>query len=325
MHKRKIKVLAIIHGEDVFIRKLIESLEKEFIDIERFYLISRTNPIKILRDFLRLRKKINKFKPNIIHAHYGTMTSFFAAYTSFIPLVITFHGSDLNKTPLDGFFRDIIGRFLSQISALRAKSIICVSKKLKESLWWFKDKVEIIPTGIDVSLFKPMDKYECRKKLSLDFNKKYILFCSSKRKIKRLDIAMEVVNKLNNNNLYNLLELDGFIDNNLLPVYMNAADCLLVCSDNEGSPTIMKEAMACNLPIVSNDVGDIAERLKNVNNSIISVRTPEDLSRAVLEIINRNERSNGRDVLINDGLTENIVTDRIIKNYSNILSSKRIL
>ena len=79
-----------------------------------------------------------------------------------------------------------------------------------------------------------------------------------------------------------------------VPALMNAADCLLVTSDTEGSPTVVQEALATNLPVVSVDVGDIAERLEGVACSRLAERTPEALGRALAEVLNPPRRSDGR-------------------------------
>jgi glycosyltransferase involved in cell wall biosynthesis len=86
----------------------------------------------------------------------------------------------------------------------------------------------------------------------------------------------------------------GDISPDRVPLYMNAADCLLVTSDYEGSPYIVKEAIACNLPVVSVDAGDIRQQLEPVAPSrIVSSRDAEELGRAVTEILKLQRRTNG--------------------------------
>ncbi|MDH5415007.1 MAG: glycosyltransferase family 4 protein [Flavobacteriaceae bacterium] len=183
---KEIRVIIVIPGKKegismIFSKNLVEYLREEGVTVREFYLPSRTNPFILLKEFIRLKKEIKNFQPNIIHSNYGTMTSFFSAKGSFIhriPLVITFRGSDLNNTTkIDGFFRNLFGRILSQLSALRASKIICVSKKLQEKLWWRKDIAEIIPSpGVNLELFTPIDKEKARSILGWDNNKKVVLF-----------------------------------------------------------------------------------------------------------------------------------------------------
>jgi teichuronic acid biosynthesis glycosyltransferase TuaC len=92
-----------------------------------------------------------------------------------------------------------------------------------------------------------------------------------------------------------LVVLDGTAPPAEIPLYMNAADVLLVTSRTEGSPTVVQEAMACNLPVVSVDVGDVRERLEGVSASkVLADRDPVALGAALAEVIALQQRSDGR-------------------------------
>jgi glycosyltransferase involved in cell wall biosynthesis len=113
--------------------------------------------------------------------------------------------------------------------------------------------------------------------------------------IKRVDLAQAAVAVARQTVPGMRLEiLNGGCPPAAIPTYMNAADCLLVTSDQEGSPTVVQEALACNLPVVSVDVGDVAERLRNVRATRIVERDPQALADALVEIVSRRERSDGR-------------------------------
>lgn len=328
---KEIHVIVVIPGKPegnsmIFSKNMANYLREEGVTVKEFYLRSRTNLFILLKEFIRLRKEIKDFKPNIIHPDYGTMTSFFSAIGAYIhrtPLVITFRGSDLiNTAKIDGLFRDLFGRILSQLSTFMATKIICVSKILKEKLWWGKDIVEIIPSpGVNLELFSLIDKEKARTMLGWDNNKKVVLFNASNPKIKRLDIALasiEVAKRYIPN--ISLEVVGGNIPYEEMPLYLNAADSLLVTSDSEGSPGIVKEAMACNLPIVSVDVGDVSERLEGVSPSRIVSRNPDELGKALVEILELNCRSNGRSVA-KEKLFHKIIIKNIIRIYDNILNS----
>jgi teichuronic acid biosynthesis glycosyltransferase TuaC len=115
------KILTIVPGKEnnegmIFCKDQINAIRNKGINIRSFYLSSRTNPLFFLKELLRFRGMLKKYKPNVIHAHYGTVTSFFAAISSCKPLIITFRGSDLNPVPVMSFLRNFLGKFLSQIS-----------------------------------------------------------------------------------------------------------------------------------------------------------------------------------------------------------------
>jgi teichuronic acid biosynthesis glycosyltransferase TuaC len=112
---------------------------------------------------------------------------------------------------------------------------------------------------------------------------------------KRLDLAELAVKEARRwASSVRLEVLDGSVEPARVPAMMNAANCLLVTSDAEGSPTIVQEALATNLPVVSVDVGDIAERLEGVRCSCVAQRDPQALGRALVEVLNPPRRSDGR-------------------------------
>lgn len=126
--------------------------------VRTFYLGHRTSLKGLIQEWRRLRREILQFRPDIVHAHYGTVTAFLCACASRVPLVVTFRGSDLNGCPGTGRFRNYTGPFLSQLAALRAGAIICVAPNLGRKLWWRRNKLSIVPSGVDMQLFCSGDR-----------------------------------------------------------------------------------------------------------------------------------------------------------------------
>jgi len=272
----------------------------------------------LLREFIRLWRDLRDIRPDIIHAHYGTMTAFVGATISLIsrvPLIITFRGSDLNKTAQTGFLRGLLGRILSQLSTLRARAIVCVSGRLLEKLWWKKAKAVVIPVGVNLELFRPMARKRARTLLGWESSSsKVVLFDGNNPTVKRLDIARASITEARRYIPDIRLEALNDTPPEKIVFYLNAADCLLVTSDSEGSPNLVKEALSCNLPVVSVDVGDIAERLNGVFPSTIVERRPEELGKAVAEVVQMNQRSNGRSI-ISKHLSEETIARKMLAVY----------
>ena len=117
-----------------------------------------------------------------------------------------------------------------------------------------------------------------------------------------------------------LKELKGFsrLEVNQL---MCAANCLLLTSRTEGSPQVIKEAMACGCPIVSVDVGDVAERVSGVKGCyVIPSREPKDIAQAILQSMGNEGRTNGREKIIEMGLSNEQVVEQLKEIYEQVLN-----
>jgi glycosyltransferase involved in cell wall biosynthesis len=277
-----------------FARRQAQQLSELGNEVKIFYFEDRSFQ-GFFKAILKLRIMVNNFKPNIIHAHYGTLTGFLTIMFFYkVSPVITFRGDDLNYSKETGFLRRITSVLLSQISILFAKKTICVSERLKNRIWWKKNQCSVIPDGINLSEFKLIDKQSAREKLKLPVDKPIVLFNISNQPItKGLDLAEESMAKVKLDLLF--VKLSGQVNFDLIPIYLNAADCVLMTSLSEGSPVIIKEAMATNLPIVSVDVGDVPSMIAGVRNCYLVERDPSNIAEKITLILKTCERSNGRD------------------------------
>lgn len=251
-----------------FLSLHVRLLRESGVEVEVFHFRGNQNPFYYLIAWWRIRNTTFWKKADILHAHWGQ--SAFITLFSKKKLVITFHGSDLHGIVNTKGIKTLKGSVLSTFSRLiasRADYCIAVSKNLSKELLGKCKNIKIIPIGIDTSSFFPMDKISCRRRLNLDINTKIILFISDpNRTEKRFSLARTAVDeyqKLHPDKHITLLVVNG-IDHSMVPAYINSGDALILTSTHEGSPTVVKEALACKLPIVSFDVGDVAERISNV-------------------------------------------------------------
>jgi len=320
-----LRVLAVIPGNGagasmIFTRRQIDSLARLGVDVCTMYLNSRMSLVGLWQEWLRLRREIRNYRPQIVHAHYGTVTAFLCAIATTRPLVVTFRGSDLNSNPEIGFLRARLSFLLSQIAARRATQVICVSRQLQSRLWSSRrERALVVPDGVDLDLFRPLPKLQARARLGWEADVPIILFNTSEQpRAKGIDLVKAAI-KVAEQRVprLDLAILDGTVPPHEVPLYLSAADCVALASFREGSPNIVKEALACNVPVVSVDVGDVAERLAGVYPSRIVERDPVEFGNALADIVAAGLRSNGREVVTT--CSEKSVAERIRGVYDWII------
>lgn len=306
-------------GAGIFISRQIASLTMQGAEVKNFYLDDRTSIGGLLRNLRRLRHDIILWRPDVVHAQYGSATSLVTVLAAAgKPVVVSFCGSDLYGTSTTSKLRSNVGVLLSKISALLADAVICKSSELASKLW-ATSKVEVIPNGVDIHLFRPVARDEARSYLSWGPEEKVVLFNVGNNPLtKRLDLA-ESAAALAAQRLAGLrLEVMSGCPPEQVPWLMNASDCLLITSDHEGSPNILKEALSCNLPVVSVDCGDARERLDGVYPSCIVERDPVRIADGLLSVLALQRRSNGREKA--EMLSQERIAQKILSLYRSLVN-----
>lgn len=303
----------------IFISRQIASLVEQGAEVREFYLDDRTSICGLVRNFIRLRQDIATWLPDVVHAQYGSATSLLTVLaTAGRPVVVSFCGSDLYGTPTTSKLRSYVSVLFSKISALLADAVICKSNELVRKLW-ITSKVAVIPNGVDIHLFRPLSKDEARRHVGWGAEERVVLFNAGNNPLtKRLDLAESAVAIVAGRLRGVRLEIIRGCPPERVPCLMNASDCLLITSDHEGSPNILKEALACNLPVVSVDCGDVVERLNGVYPSCIVKRDPVLIAEGILDVLALQQRSNGREKV--EMLSQESIARRIIALYRSLLS-----
>jgi glycosyltransferase involved in cell wall biosynthesis len=164
---------------------------------------------------------------------------------------------------------------------MQCDGIVAVAQHLVEKLPKNvpHSRIQVIPCGIDLTLFKPLDQRDCREQLGWAKDGFHVLFQDATGDpVKRPELAITAVDHLKELGVKAELHYLRGVAYEQVPVWMNASDALLVTSHHEGSPTIVKEALACNLPIVSVRVGDIPQRIQKIAGCYLSSTDPNELA-----------------------------------------------
>ncbi len=303
----------------IFIDRQIYSLEKLGAQILRYDLGPGHSLFQLAAKYFDLKRIVRDEQPDLIHAQYGTIVSMVGALLG-RPLVISFCGNDLLSGASVSRARMYLGFLLSNLAALRAHRIICKSSELREALWWRKARAVVIPNGVDLDMFTPGSYEKARRELGWDSLTPVVLFnVGSDPRRKGLSVAeaaLAIVRKtLPDASLF----IVSKVQPSVMPVYYRAADVLLCASLCEGSPNVVKEALACNLPVITTDVGDVRERLVGVHPSAVVDSDASAIADALVAILVKRERSNGREKIGSLGLPQ--VADRVLDVYREALRS----
>ena len=298
-----------ISGISPFVQEQGESLKRYGINVD-FFLIRGHGVFGYLSNLPRLRNQIRNRKYDLIHAHYG-LSGLLCVLQRKIPVVITFHGGDILKKQ-----NNIIMILLSWFAALVSSWNIFVNQNIPIL---FKIRIsDIIPCGVDLNFFKANDLKESRRKMNLNGNQIYLLFSGAfDNKVKNYCLAKKSIALCGKD--YKLLELNGY-KRNEVALLLNASNLMLLTSVSEGSPQVIKEALACNCPIVSTDVGDIRECISGVEGCYITSFEPEDVAKKIEMAVQFGRRTHGRERILSLGLRLDDVAKRIVKIYCKVLS-----
>jgi len=252
-------------GYGAFVMQQVEQLRRLKHEVDVLHFRGYRSKLEYFKAAIQVRQRTRSTKYDVVHAHYG-LAGMAAVFRFNTPLVITLHGSDV-----------LLGgaqRLISRLACRFADASVAVSKQIAA-----RASGEVIPCGVDLSVFQPKGRAEARKRLGLPLDKKYVLFpFSPSRTVKRFDLATDAVNRLVAGGLNVELLTVSQVPNGEMPWYYSAADAMILCSDSEGSPTSVKEALACNLPVVSADVGDVREIGQGIDGFQICAPTAEALA-----------------------------------------------
>ncbi|AGB39112.1 glycosyltransferase [Natronococcus occultus] len=218
---------------------------------------------------------------DLVHAHYG-LTAPAALAQLRLPVVLSLWGSDVYGPAAP----------VSKLCAPLCAETVVMSDAMRTEL----GRGTVIPDGVDLERFRPESRARAREDVGWSADEYHVLFpYSPARTVKNYPRAERVVAAASRrlDRPVRLQTVSG-VDHDAVSTYLNAADALLLTSDSEGSPNSVKEALACNVPVVSVPVGDVPERLGGVDPSVVA-RTDRALVAGLVDVLERGERSNGRE------------------------------
>lgn len=257
-------------------------------------------------------QKIKSFNPDIVHAHYG-LSGITAVLQEKVPVVTTFHNGETL-----GFKQNL----LSSAFSLRASYMVYVAQHIYDKAFYKRKKdFSIIPCGVNLDECVITDYDTARFELGFDKKKKYILFGGAFENLrKNYPLLKQGVELLQRDDVV-VLEMKGLTRPEVSKL-MSACDLFALPSKSEGSPQALKEAMACNCPIIATDVADIRHLLGDVKGHFICSFDPENVASVLDSALEFEGRTLGRNRIIELGLDNRQVAEKLIRIYSQILKEK---
>ncbi|MFP9190333.1 glycosyltransferase [Natronosalvus vescus] len=264
---------------------------------------STRGPLEYARYYPQVLGELRSGEYDLVHANYGLVAPFALAQPK-RPVVLTLWGTDLMSD------QDWL-RTITRQGARFADAVVAPSPAMSAAL---EVDHELIPFGVDTDRFRPVSKAEARDQLGWDTDEPIALFpYDPSREVKDYPRAQRVVERADAD--VELRAVTG-VPHEEIPLYMNASDLLLVTSERESGPMVVKEAAACNVPIVSTDVGFVRETVGDVTGCVVS-----DDDAALVDGIERaaetSIRPDARGAI--DGLSLESMGDRLLELYYDLL------
>jgi len=286
-----------------FITEQADSL-RDSGQIVEFYLVRKKGVTGYLQALPGLKSTIAVFRPDIVHAHYG-LSGLLANLQRKVPVVTTFHGSDINDPRVFRWSRWVIR--LSRFTIFVSQQAVEIAKPRRQ--------YAVLPCGVNMSRFCPIEKKIARQQLGWDDGEVYILFAGTREvEVKNYPLALQAVRNIPGTQL---VELKGF-GRDGVNLVLNAADVALMTSFTEGSPQFIKEAMACNCPVVSTDVGDVKQLTEGVEGCYITSFEVDSVTSGLQEALrfaSDKGRTEGREKIKKLGLTDDRIAGELIRIY----------
>lgn len=295
--------------------------EVDFFTIQGNGIKGYLKSVHILRKYLKYRSY------DIIHAHYGLSGITGWLGKKKVPFLVSFMGDDLLGSNRPDGSKTLQSKVFTLMNSFMARIFydfsIVKSKEMQNVLG--EANSQVIPNGVDTELFYPEDKPIVRNRLGLSNDKKIVLFVSKpNRPEKNFSLANKSVQNLKNHDFELKILFDKPQDE--VRDWMNACDVMVLTSYHEGSPNVIKEAMVCNCPIVSTDVGDVKEVIGDTEGCFIGGYDVEDFSKQLekaIEFSRTKGKTKGRERILELGLDSETVAKRIIEVYRRVLDKKQ--
>lgn len=312
----------------IFIKDHVQAVRKLGVEVEVFYVHTKRTRTTYLTRLPALARTIRSGDYDLIHAHHSYCVFQLALVRPFIPhfppLMFTIHEGEVFLQ--DRAYKpqgDLLRRFvylkpLKYLALSLADFVVSVEPRLPQ-VAGYRRPYAVIPAGVNLHLFRPMDRAQARTLLGLPLGETILFFPAGPRKNKGFDIFQESLRYLNRPVR---VIVGGSIPHEKMPLYMNAADVVVQTSRFESGPLVVKEAMACNRPVVSTDVGDVRTLFADLPGHFLCSFDPKDVAEKIEQALAFKGPTEGRKRILELGLSSEQLAQRYLELYRKVAQRK---
>ena len=304
-----------------FIKSQVDSLIAAGLEVEIIHPKPGPIALRYARAAIQVFLKTLTGYFDIVHGHYG-LWCLASRLQWKAPVIASFLGGDLfgEMTPDREYSKKgMLVAYISRWLYNYVDAVIVKSEGMKKVV--SGDNIFIIPNGVDFELFHPIPRAQVRTALGWDQDRYYVLFGNNPElPNKNFPLAQAAIERLRARGMPAELVIASGLPQAKVVQCINASNALILTSIYEGSPNIVKETMACNVPIVSTDVGDVSQVTGHTKGCKVCPSDPNALAIALKEALQHTEPTTGRADIMH--LDRSVVAKQVIAIYEQVIRKK---
>jgi glycosyltransferase involved in cell wall biosynthesis len=278
-----------------FVKNEVDSLVAAGVEVAVIHPNPGPVPLRYAAAAIAVLRKARAGRFDVVHGYYGQWCAL-ARLQWTTPVVASFLGSDLLGVYTAGGSFDKVGGLVERLSRWlchHVDAVIVMSDEMRRAV--SARRTFVIPQGVDFELFRPIPQSEARATLGWAQDGYFVLFGNNPRiAVKNYPLAQAAIQHLRARGISAELVVASGLPQTQVVQYLNASNALILPSMSEGSPCVVKEAMACNVPVVATDVGDVAQVIGRTQGCYVCPQDADALASALELALRHPGRTTGR-------------------------------